>query len=131
MAFSEPELRTISESIKKFSRHVCEIRQLNRKIDVTCHISGQGIIIGEQLLVWKAKMHTIPVAKITYTRTRNIWTLFKFINHRKLQMHTVASTLQEALMIIEIQPEKFFSCRCSIKASSEQPKKIIKNGVFT
>ena len=106
MAFTEKELREHQKSLDAFLEKRRPPEEVRDRVDVDYRIEGQSVLIVQRRMVPfdPEKMVEVPVAKITYVRSRGVWRLYS--QRRDAQWHGYeprpeVDSLAEALEIVD------------------------------
>lgn len=103
MAFTDLEYHSVSREIELFVGSIRSPLHLRSKIEIVYRITNQTINIGELRLFWRrntGETSILPVAKITFIRSGNIWKLYWMHGNVKWEFHSDAASLAEALNMV-------------------------------
>lgn len=106
MAFSELETKRCERDIVRFMERRRPPLHIRPLLDLGSRITGQSVAIFEVRPRWdrEAEILEIPVAKVTYVRTKGMWRIFWMRKDRRwhaYQPHAEARSLAEALAIVD------------------------------
>ena len=106
MAFSEIELKRAEKALAQFLERRRPPVHIRDQLDISYRITGNSIEIFEIRPDWQnpvLKMER-PVAKATYVRTRNQWTMFwmrQDLKWRRYEPNPAFRTLEALLNVVD------------------------------
>ncbi len=80
--------------------------EVRNEVDLQCRAEGNNIFIYEIRPLWNNpdKKHDVPVAKITYVKSRKIWKIFAQRSDMKWHIHPInpeESLIKEVIRVID------------------------------